>query len=145
MGKNLRTRDKNNPYAADIFRLRSMLGLTQAEFAEKIGMSLRGLQSIEYGFTRVPDFETMKRIAELCQVELISIGSGTGPQKSKPVPISVHKAESLISIFSIAPTLNESQLDVVSDCIAGIRDIDAATQGAADTASGKIKRTQGKN
>ena len=66
-----------NDIGQRIKELRKMLGLSQKEFAEKIGKSLRAVQNWEYG-QRTPDESTLKLIAKEFNVNEEWLKTGEG-------------------------------------------------------------------
>ncbi|HIQ50185.1 MAG TPA: XRE family transcriptional regulator, partial [Nanoarchaeota archaeon] len=65
-----------------IKQLRKMLKLSQKEFAEKIGKSLRAVQNWEYG-QRTPDESTVKLIAKEFNVNEEWLKTGEGEMFTK--------------------------------------------------------------
>ena len=55
-------------FAERIRRLRRAQHMTQAEFAEKIGMTMRGYQDIERG--SMPRYENLLRIADFYDISV---------------------------------------------------------------------------
>ena len=49
-------------------KLRRMKGLTQAELADKVGVTTRSIQNYEFG-TRTPQMDTIAKIAEALEID----------------------------------------------------------------------------
>ena len=65
----------NQKIASLIYQVRQERGLTQAEFARKLGTSQSAVNRIEHGKQNL-SLETLGRISEVLQKSLISISEG---------------------------------------------------------------------
>jgi transcriptional regulator with XRE-family HTH domain len=125
--------NKPSVYAENILKIRNRLGMTQSEFAESIGLTLRGYQDFEYGKAKVPGFEIMERIADLGKVDIRSLSDPEGPKPIKTSTPDQEKAESLIAIHSSLPSLNNDELRRV---LKFIKSLSARSSAAADSEAG---------
>jgi transcriptional regulator with XRE-family HTH domain len=90
----------------NIKAMRSKAGLTQSELAEKADISLRGLQSIEYGLSKSPEVNTVFKIAQALGVQVSDL---LGENESdKPT-----KGELILSIVSALPSIEEDKLNFI--------------------------------
>ena len=91
-------------FTANLRRLREKAGLTQAEFAEKVGYSVRGYQKYEQGISHpTPDV-----------IDAFAKGLGCDPAALVlPENQLNRKADTLLELFAVLPTLNEAQLSLL--------------------------------
>ncbi|ACO03934.1 MAG TPA: XRE family transcriptional regulator [Persephonella sp.] len=85
-----------------IKQLRKMLGLSQREFAEKIGKSLRAVQNWEYE-QRTPDESTLRLISQTFGVNLDWLKTGEGEMWVKDQDksgVSIEPFEKLIQAIN---------------------------------------------
>lgn len=90
---------------SNIKRIRGLRGLTQAELAERAGLSTIGISNIETG-TRNPRPGTLEAIAKVLGVSEIELHGGHAPGAS----LDLNNSELIGRIVSILPTLNEDEL-----------------------------------
>jgi transcriptional regulator with XRE-family HTH domain len=66
--------------AADLRRLRESLGWTQAQAAQRLGLSASALKRVEAGEELPPDPRRMARVYQVTAAELAAVVRGTGLQ-----------------------------------------------------------------
>lgn len=100
-------------FAANLKLLRTNKSLSQAELAEKLGISKSSVSMYEQG-KREPDFHVLGMIADFFQVDTDYLmgRSGTGKEYFEPVTIAAHLDTS---------DLTEAELDDVAKYIEFIR------------------------
>ena len=99
--------------------MRDRLNLTQSELAEKAGISLRGLQDIEYKRSKSPRVTTVYALAKVFGVSPDDLYRDPS---AKPEP-SQEKLDPRMELMKLVPYLEESDatifLDLVRARIAG--------------------------
>jgi len=99
-------RNTQKSVGEQIQAIRSRLGLTQFELAEKAGISLRGVQDIERGLIASPRISTLYKIADAFGMQIESL---TGDAPASPNE-SQSKSELVGRIVSALSPLDQSQL-----------------------------------
>jgi transcriptional regulator with XRE-family HTH domain len=78
--------------------------LTQAELAERAGLSRRGVQDLEHGVTRTPHRETARRLADALGLEggdhAVLVQAGQRAKSSSETPTSAHTRRALPHVES---------------------------------------------
>ena len=95
-----------NDIGQRIKELRKMLGLSQKEFAEKIGKSLRAVQNWEYG-QRTPDESTLKLIAREFNVNEEWLKKGVGEMFVKAPAVAAKGNYLQVSYYDIYASAGE--------------------------------------
>ena len=103
-----------NDIGQRIKELRKMLGLSQREFAEKIGKSFRAVQNWEYG-QRTPDESTLKLIAKEFNVNEEWLKTGKGEmfvegavaEKEEGIKVPFYPEVALSAGAGLEPTTEE--------------------------------------
>lgn len=72
--------------------VRQKAGMTQAQLAESAGLSLRGLQSIEYHTTKEPSVVSIVKIAEATGADLVFLITGVRPTLQPMKIVKIIKA-----------------------------------------------------
>lgn len=71
------------------------MGITQAELAAKVGISVRGFQGIEYGIAKDPGYFTMVKIAKALNLNLDFTTNSDSLRQ--PIVIQITLDESFLS------------------------------------------------
>src|SRR5437764_10937668 len=87
-------------FGTSLRRQRLAAGLTQAELAERAGLSSRGVQDLERGIRRSPHPDTVRRLAsalELTELDRAALIGGMQPSSGRiplsPTPLVGREAE----------------------------------------------------
>lgn len=111
--------DQGLPFAGWLRDRRMLAGLTQAELAERAGLSLRAVRNAELGNVRRPRPETERRLREAladAPPELVRIGV-LGPltvrRGDQPVEIGAEKQRLLLALLALQPNRTVRREDLV--------------------------------
>jgi len=92
-----------NAVASKIKKLRSSIGLTQEQMADRVHLSLKAWQKIENGITRL-DLDRLNQIAEILEISLVDLINADGNY----VHQEIHKND---NIYNKEVTINNPTSD----------------------------------
>ncbi len=96
--------NRENNIGLQIKQQRKLLGLTQEQLAEKVGIDNKHLSKIENGL-HLPTYKTLKKLSEVLQVD---IGAKSNIIKNENIPLEPIFCD-VIKIFNSAKTKKEKE------------------------------------
>lgn len=106
-----------SPFGERLARLRKENGLTQEEFAEKIGISRRALAYYETETQKLPDGETVLRMANTLDISVDQILGAKQIRRKRPSPKEARLINKLRRVEKLPPNDQKAVLKYIDALI----------------------------